>query len=188
MATEGGAGDPEELARLLAGAGRGERAAFRALYDRTAPKLLGVVLRIIRDRAVAEDVVQDAYLRIWQNAASYAPEAGQPMTWMASIARNRAIDVARRRREVLVGPTEDGEDWFALLADPRDREGDFLDADGLRRCLARVEEEQRRCIVLAYMEGWSREELAERFGRNVNTIKTWLHRGLASLRACLGAP
>jgi len=181
----GGPADPEELGALLVEVGRGDRAAFKALYDATAPKLFGLILRIVRDRAVAEEVLQDAFLRIWGNASTYSPGAGRPVTWLASIARHRAIDVVRRRTEVLLADGEDGEDWLARIMDPRNAEADLADRDALRSCLGRIEEEHARCLLLAYHEGYSREELATRFGRPVNTIKTWLHRSLAALRQCL---
>jgi len=173
------------LAALIAGVARQDRRAFKALYDATAPKLFGIVLRIVRDRAVAEEVLQDVFLRVWQNAATYAPEAGQPLTWLASVARYRAIDVVRRRREIAIGSSEEGDDWVESIVDLRDGEAELIDRDRLRHCLGRLEEAQRTCLVLAYCEGFSREELAARYGRPVNTIKTWLHRGLLSLRGCL---
>jgi RNA polymerase sigma factor (sigma-70 family) len=179
--------DSSQLADLIVRTGRGDRAAFRAVYDSTSSKLLGVILRIVKNRAGAEEILQDVYLRLWQNAASYVREAGPPMGWLVSIARNRAIDVIRQKTPDLMGPGEDGVDWFDKLAEPRDREADMLDVSALRHCLGQVDEEHRSCILLAYYEGWSREELAQRFDRPVNTIKTWLHRGLASLRTCLDA-
>lgn len=176
---------PVELARLIASVGRRDQDAFKSLYEVTAPKLLGIVLRIVRDRPVAEDVLQDAFLRIWHSATTYSPEAGQPMTWLASIARNRAIDFVRKRREVLARDNEDGTSWLADVPDPRDHEADYLGRDALRLCLGRLEESHRQCIMLAYCDGYSREELAARFNRPVNTIKTWLHRSLLVLRTCM---
>lgn len=177
-----------ELAALIARVAEGRQDALRALYDRTAPKLFGVILRIVRDRGAAEDVLQDAYLKVWQGAAGYTPEAGRPMAWLAAIARHRAIDQVRRKGEVPMPVSEDDdEDWLAGIADPRDSEAAFLDRDALLACLGRLEPAQRDCVVLAYCEGLSREELALRYDRPVNTVKTWLHRGLASLRGCLDA-
>jgi RNA polymerase sigma factor (sigma-70 family) len=138
------------LAALIAAVSGGDRRAFKALYDATAPKLFGVVLRIVRDRAVAEEVLQDVFLRVWQNAGSYAPDAGQPMTWLASIARYRAIDVVRQRREKPIGGGEDGEDWIAGIMDPHDGEAELIDRDRLRQSLARLDEAQRTCLLLAY--------------------------------------
>lgn len=177
--------DDATLLRLIAEIARGDDRALKALYDLTAPKLFGIILRIQRDRSAAEDVLQEVYLRVWQAAHTYAPEAGRPFPWLCAIARNRAIDVVRRKGEVQGPVSEDGEDWLERLADPHDSEGAILGRDALRACLGRLDTAQRDCLVLAYCEGYSREELAARYERPVNTIKTWLHRGLASLRGCL---
>ncbi len=178
--------DVAVLAELIARVAAGRQDALRALYERTAPKLFGLILRIVRDRGAAEDVLQDSYLRVWQHAGGYAPEAGRPMAWLAAIARHRAIDWVRRKGEVPMPASDDeDEDWLQRVADPRDREAEFLDRDALLACLDRLEPTQRDCVVRAYCEGLSREELAVRYDRPVNTVKTWLHRGLAVLRGCL---
>lgn len=179
---------PSDLAALIAAVARRDQAAFAALYGATSPKLLGVVLRIVRDRSLAEDVVQDAYLKVWSAAGSFSPEAGRPMTWLISIARHRAIDVIRRKTEAPLPEMEDGSDWLATVPEDRDRGAEYADIQGLRVCLERLDETQRRCFLQAYYEGFSREELAERYERPVNTIKTWLHRSAHTLRACLDGP
>lgn len=179
--------DDARLRQLLAGIGRGEASMLAELYDLTSPKLFGLILRIQRDRSLAEDVLQDVYLRVWQAAGSYAPDAGRPLPWLGAIARNRSIDSVRRRAMVEVqGPaSDDGEDWVARLIDPHDDAAAFLDRDALAACLDRLDPAHRDCVVLAYCEGRSREELARRHDRPVNTIKTWLHRSLAALKTCL---
>lgn len=174
-----------QLADLIAAAGGGDRSAFEALYAATSAKLFGVILRIIRERAAAEDVVQDVYLRIWRNAATYAPEAGAPMAWLNAIARNRAIDMLRRKSFAEPPALEDGHDWFERLAPMRDVEGEAADLSALRHCLGKIEEPARSCVLLAYYEGYSRDELAARFDKPTNTIKTWLRRSLLALRTCL---
>ncbi|MEA1833529.1 sigma-70 family RNA polymerase sigma factor [Methylobacterium durans] len=179
--------DDATLERLLDAVAARDEAALRDLYDLTAPKLLGVILRIQRDRSAAEDILQDVFLRIWQAASSYAPEMGRPLSWLCTIARNRAIDAVRRRTEIQGPVHEDEEDWLERLADPHDSEGAILSRDALMACLARLDPAHRDCVVLAYCEGFSREDLAERFARPVNTIKTWLHRALANLKGCLEA-
>jgi RNA polymerase sigma factor (sigma-70 family) len=176
-----------DLATLIAGTARRHDPAFAQLYASTAAKLLGVILRIVRDRAMAEDVLQEVFLRIWQNASTYAPESGRPMTWLIAIARYRAIDFIRQRRFETLPPNEDGSDPLDAIAEPRDRERDIIDTDRLRLCLGQLEAPQRRCVLEAYYEGYSREELASRFAMPVNTIKTWLHRGTQTLRTCLDA-
>lgn len=176
-----------DLARLLVAIADGDRAAFRRLYEATAPKLFGVVLRIIRTRAEAEDVLQDVYLKIWTKAGSYDAHAGSALGWMASVARNRAIDVVRSKAPVARAESDDGSDWLERVPDPRDAMAELADGDALRHCLQTLEGQARDLLVLAYCEGYSREELAARAGRPVNTIKTWLHRGLATLKSCLDA-
>jgi RNA polymerase sigma-70 factor (ECF subfamily) len=177
--------DQSELAKLLLAVAQADRAAFRRLYDKTAPKLFAIVLRIIRDRSLAEDILQDVFLRIWRNAGTFSPEAGLPMAWLSSIARNRTLDILRQKTFVPPNHAEDEPDWSALLADPRDIEADFGQIAALRHCLGEIDEPARTCVLLAYYEGYSREELAQRFDRPVNTIKTWLHRALAVLKTCL---
>jgi RNA polymerase sigma-70 factor (ECF subfamily) len=174
-----------DLADLVAASARGDRAAFRRLYEATSAKLLGIAFRILRDRQIAEDVVQDAFVKIWQNAGSYSPEAGRPMTWLITIVRNRAIDVVRARRESV---TQEGDDALERLADTagrHDAETSLVQADGLARCLGELETTQRDCFLRAYLDGHSREELSQAFAKPVNTIKTWLHRSANALRLCL---
>jgi CPA2 family monovalent cation:H+ antiporter-2 len=177
--------DQAELADLILAVADGDRGAYKQLYDRTAPKLFGIVLRMIRDRSLAEDILQDVFLRVWRNAGNFAPEAGGPMAWLSSIARNRTIDVLRQKSLVLPGHDDSETDWQQMIADPRDPEADFMDISALRHCLSEIDEPARGCVLLAYYEGYSRDELAVRFGRPVNTIKTWLHRSLLALKSCL---
>ena len=177
--------DKAELEGLLAAVAGRDRTAFRRLYDLTSPKLFATVLRIVKSRSTAEEVLQDVYLRIWQNAGSYVTSAGPPRAWLNSIARNRAIDVLRQKSFASATSAEDGSDWYERVSEDRDREADMVNNASLRRCLAAIDEQARACILLAYYEGYTREELAQRYDRPVNTIKTWLHRNLASLRDCL---
>ena len=176
-----------DLDALIEATGRGDRAAFRALYDETSARLFGVVLRIVRDRGVAEDVLQETYLKVWQKAEIFDPAAGRPITWLATIARNRAIDRVRSKDIVrrAAGQDDDDEDVLARLADPGG--ADPVLRESLRVCLERLEPQARQCVVLAYCSGYSREELAARFGRPVNTIKTLLHRSLKTLLGCMDA-
>jgi RNA polymerase sigma-70 factor (ECF subfamily) len=177
--------EDDDIAALLAATAEGDRTAFRRLYERTAPKLLGVILRMRVERGTAEDILQDVFLRVWTRAATYSAEAGPPLGWLVAIARYRTIDHLRRRVPESVQPDEDGSDPLERVADPVDLAGLLDDRDALRRCLGGLDAVSQDCIVLAYAEGWSREELGRRHGRPANTIKTWLHRGLAALRHCL---
>ena len=180
--------DGAELAKLIAGVARADRAAFRHLYDTAGPKLFAVVLRILRNRTLAEDTLQDVFLRIWQNAGSFSADAGPAMGWLTSIARNRSIDVLRQKVPITIGSTSDDDtNWFERIAEPGDREADMLNVSALRHCLGQLDEPARSCVLLAYYEGYSREELAVRYERPVNTVKTWLHRSLIMLKNCLDA-
>ena len=175
----------QELARLLAASAEGDRAAFAQLYQSTSAKLYGVSLRILRRSDLAEEAVQDAYVRIWRRAADYDPARASAIAWMSAIARNRALDVARLKRETSL---DDAPDQAEVALDAPTPEAEAELADELRRlsaCLAELDEERRGAVLLAYRSGWSREELSERYGRPVATIKTWLRRSLMSLRACL---
>jgi len=175
----------ETLENLLGATANGDRDAFRTLYDRSSAKLFGVVLRILKNRQKAEDVLQDVYLKIWQKAGSYDPVQGRPITWMATIARNRAIDIIRASRpEQTIDEPGDEEEIFKLGG--QDAENvDVAELESLRFCLGEMKEDDRNYVLLAYYEGYSREELAERFDSPVGTIKTRLRRGLLALRSCL---
>jgi RNA polymerase sigma-70 factor (ECF subfamily) len=176
---------PAQLGDLIARMSSGDRAAFEDIYAATSPKLFGVVLRIIRQRELAEEVLQEAFIRIWRNAARYDAEKAAPMTWMASIARNRAIDEVRRRGLDLV----DDPDAAALVRDPGPSPADAAalgeSVRALSHCLEELESPRGEMVRLAYLEGYSREALADRFDQPVGTVKTWLRRSLMLLRDCL---
>jgi RNA polymerase sigma-70 factor (ECF subfamily) len=176
-----------DLAKLIIAIGKGDHAAFEALYAATSPKLLALLVRLVPTRAIAEEILQDVYVRVWTNAGRYTPVEGAAFAWLASIARHRAIDVVRLKTPVTLAPNEDGSDWLDRITDPTNYEAKMLDGDALHFCLDKLEEQSRDLILLAYYEGYSREELATRYDKPVNTIKTWLHRGLAALTTCLKA-
>ena len=180
---EGRAAGSGDLAGLLDATARGDRAAFRALYDATAAKLFGIVLRITGNRAVAEEVLQNAYVKIWQNADRFSPVAGRPMTWLCALARHTAIDHLRSERTGRQLSVDLDDEAIARLPAPTASGG--ADSDSLRTCLDQLGADARNCVVLAYCWGFSRDELAARFDRPVNTIKTLLHRSLKALSVCL---
>ena len=174
------------LLQLLAEAARGNKSAFARLYGLTHAKLLGVGLRILRDRALAEDVLQESYLKVWRHAASYDPSIASPMTWMATIVRHGAIDALRKRQiEAFAGDDE------ALAAIPSN-DPDPVEEMHLARlrpealaAFARLPEDKRRLIMLAYLRDRSRHELSVRLGIPANTIKTHLRRALLEMRATM---
>ena len=178
--SSGGRDDLTHLLRRIAAA---DATAFAVLYKQTSSDLYGVVARIANRGDVAADCLQETYVRIWRKAYEFDPLKGSPLAWMATIARNCALDEVRR-----VGPASLEDMDFEPAAqnvDPlavRER-SERLSA--LVDCLKALDEEKRAVVLLAYYRGLSRETLAKRFGRPVPTIKTWLHRSLAQLRDCL---
>lgn len=176
--------DPDRLAALIAATARHDQAAFAELYDATRRKLFGIALTVLHRRDLAEDVVQEAYLRIWRHAARFDPERGAAITWMATIVRNLAIDVKR-------SPAAEATDDDALTVIPFNGRSalDEIEANDNHRRLNEVmktlDPMKRKLVVAAYINGDSREELSERFGAPVNTIKTWLRRAVLDIRAGL---
>jgi RNA polymerase sigma-70 factor (ECF subfamily) len=194
MTTRGGApgerapaGAGDDVTGLLIRIAARDAAAFSSLYQQTNAKLYGVVARILTRGDVAADVLQEAYVRIWEKAGDFDPVRGSALAWMATIARNRALDEVRRVRPVSL---EDQPEGFEPAADEIDPLAARERSEGLAalvECLKALDEEKRAIVLLAYYRGASREALAKRFGRPVPTIKTWLHRSLAQLRDCLAS-
>ena len=176
---------PAELADLLRRVAARDSAAFATLYNQTRAKLYGVVARILTRGDLSGEVLQEVFVRIWEKAADYDVDKGSPIAWMATIARNRALDEVRRVRPVSLEDMPEGFEPAAEEVDPlgaRDR-SERLGA--LMECLKALDEEKREAVLLAYYRGFSREALARRMQRPVPTVKTWLRRGLAQLRDCL---
>jgi len=182
------------LTDLLHATAQGRQAAFQELYRLVSPQLFAVLLRILKRRDLAEEALQDALLSVWRNAASYTAEKGAPMTWLLSICRYRALDsLRRRRREVSLGPildqAEDGQDALSGLAGET-AETNFLskaEERALEDCMQRLNDGQRRSIRLAYVDGCTHEEIAASLKSPVGTVKSWVRRGLESLKRCLEA-
>lgn len=174
-----------DISLLLARVAGGDRQAFADLYQATAPKLYGIILRILRRRDEADEVAQDVYVKIWQRAGDFDPARASPITWMATIARNRALDEVRRSRIATVSD----EAALERAPDPaRSALGTVEAGEELRRlegCLDALDEQRGAMVRLAYLDGLSRQDLAERFGQPVGTVKTWLHRSLKQLKDCL---
>lgn len=176
----------QDLVGLLQRVSLKERAAFSQLYAATSSKLYGIVLRILVRRDLADEVLQEVYVKIWERAGDFDPGRASPITWMATIARNRALDEARRVKPVSL---EDMPAGFDVVSDaPLALEILTQSEDGRRLfdCLQTLEAEKREVVVQAYLHGLSREDLGKRFSRPVPTIKTWLHRSLSQLKECIG--
>lgn len=171
------------LADLLVACGRGDRVAFRHLYDLQSPRLYAIALRLTRQAALASDAVQEAFINVWRNAHRFDPQRGPAEAWLLGLVRFRAIDLLRRTaREVsgeeLPEPIDETPDVLARL-------GAEQDATRLRACLEALPEDRRRLIVMSFMDGLSHTDLAVRTGAPLGSIKAWIRRGLTSLRGCL---
>lgn len=161
-----------------------DRRAFEALYSATSAKLFGIVLRVLKDRAAAEEVLQDVYLRLWQGGAeTFATGKASPISWLATIARNRAIDRLRRTKpsrplEDVPEPIEPslGPEGLAVAASERAQ---------IHACLAELEPDKASAVRGAYLDGDTYADLATRFDVPLNTMRTWLRRSLMSLKDCL---
>ena len=186
-----------EIAALLSRVALGERAAFTALYDSTASHLLGVILRITRNRELSQDILQEVYISVWRAASDFDARLSQPLTWLSSIARNRAIDGLRRRQtqptllSTHVASHDDSEDHDMLQDFISDDPGplDLLqrsaDARALRGCLQRLSGPQQQAMALAFYQGQAYSEVAEHLSQPLGTVKSWVRRGLAALKTCL---
>ena len=186
------------LAEALSRVALGDRAAFAALYKLASAHLFGVILRINPDRAQAEDLLQDIFVNIWRAAQGFDAARAQPMTWLTSIARNKAIDSLRRRKtEVSTVSThvpgidgEDDTDRLAALpsgdAGPLELLLQAAQMQQVTHCVGELSAEQQQCVALAYYQGLSHSEVAEHLTQPLGTVKSWVRRALIALKDCLG--
>ena len=135
---------------------------------------------------MAEEVMQEVYAKIWDRAGDFDVNRASPISWMAAIARNRALDEARKRSPLSLEDMPEGYEPAAESGHPLDGQERSEALRALLGCLASLDKEKREIVLLAYYRGLSREALAQRYNHPVATIKTWLHRSLVQLRACLG--
>jgi len=171
---------------LVALAARSEQSALAELYDRYGRTAYGLALRILRDQALAEDAVQEAFLGVWRTASRFVPERGRASTWILTLVHRRAVDAVRReqrRRAVSLDraaePSVDGVEEDAWLRFQRER---------VQAALSRLPDAQREALELAYYGGFSQSELAERLGQPLGTIKSRMFGGLSRMRDLLGEP
>jgi len=172
-----------ELTELLRRCADADRAAFRRLYELQSPRLYGVALRITRQPALAADAVHDALLQVWQNARRFDTSRGNPEAWLLSLVRYRALDITRRGSRELSG---------LELPDAMDDDPDPLaqligsaEGEALRRCLQTLPTDRRRLVVMAFIDGLTHSELAQRLDQPLGTIKSWIRRALLNLKRCL---
>ena len=176
---------PADLVELLRRVTRKDKVAFAALYSATSAKLYGIILRILSRRDLADEILQEVFVTIWQHAGDFDPGRASPVSWMAAIARNRALDEVRRQRPLALDDMPEAlqvADAGLLASDIVEQSDEFR---RLEKCLGSLDIEKRDIVKLAYLGGWSREQLATRYRQPVPTIKNWLRRSLMQLKDCL---
>ena len=175
------------LSRALARVAQQDADALRYVYRHTSAKLFGVCLRILHDRQEAEDVLQDVYLTVWRKAGGFDPERASPITWLAVLTRNRAIDRLRARGDRVVADVTEAE----ALADPAPLASALIETDEdharLAACLEQLDPRHAGAVRTAFFEGVTYEALSQRLAMPLGTLKSWIRRSLISLRACLEA-
>ncbi|TMV13225.1 sigma-70 family RNA polymerase sigma factor [Arenibacterium halophilum] len=175
--------DTAKLEDWIARVALGDRVAFSRLYDATSAKLFGVCLRILNNRASAEDALQESFMKVWRNADRYRSNGMSPMTWLITIARNTAIDRLRRRRAA------GSDDVIEHVADsaptPEANAVARSEAERIVACLRELDDTRAAAVRGAYLEGLSYAELADKLSVPLNTVRTWLRRSLIALQACM---
>lgn len=174
----------DDVECMILAVAEGDRNAFLSLYDATSAKLFGVCLRVLNDRADAEDVLQEVFVKVWRNAERYTANGLSPMTWLITVARNASIDRLRTRK----APTEDTDVAEAMPATGPTPEAAAIAASEAKRiaeCLGELEDDRAAAVRGAYLDGRTYQELADRFDVPLNTMRTWLRRSLQKLKECM---
>ena len=181
-----------ELIDLLAQCKLGDQKAFSILYQKTSSRLNGIAYRITRQADSANEVLQEAFIQIWQNRDSFQPDKGKAFTWLASIVRYRAYDKLRydKRRHQNDHVEFNESDSSEMNLDDINQHSQSMglgnhNEQALNNCLSKLEKKQSQSILMAYMYGYSRDDISNYFNTPVNTIKSWIRRGLGRLQLCL---
>jgi RNA polymerase sigma-70 factor (ECF subfamily) len=170
------------LAELMHRCARGDQGAFRELYALASPQLLALLVRMLRRRDLAEEVLQEAFVSAWRNAADYDASRGRVMTWLVTIARNRALDELRRHQRAALVP---GVDLDQLPDEAAEESYGPAESRALAACLDALPDGQRRSVQLAYIDGLSQDEIARALRAPLGTVKSWVRRGLSALKRCI---
>jgi RNA polymerase sigma-70 factor (ECF subfamily) len=171
-----------QLSAALARCATGEHAALRVIYDLEAAQMVGVARRMLRRQDLAEEAVQDAFMRIWRSARSFDPQKGAARSWLYAILRNSALTILRDEAR-FIGDEEASIEAVPMTESALSR---LPETSTLRRCLERLEPARRAVVVLAYVHGLSHGELAGKLGVPLGTVKSWVRRSLLSLQECMG--
>jgi RNA polymerase sigma-70 factor (ECF subfamily) len=175
----------QEIAELIGRVSLRDRTAFRTLYERTNAKLFGVTLRILKNRAEAEEALQDVFVKVWQRADRYVAGQTSPISWLVAVARNHCLDILRARRPAAATLDDVALKVSDALPDPEAQTASRAEAARIEVCLEQLEDDRAEAVRGAYLDGFSYLELAERHNVPLNTMRTWLRRSLLKLRDCL---
>lgn len=177
--------DKAQLIDLLQKIAQADETAYRQFYEFTSPRIYGITLRMLKRRDWAEDVTQEAYVRVWYHAGEYHNGRGAPLTWLISIARNLAIDKLRSQAVRDADDTQEPDALMSALPGPFNASMDTQTQLLLQGCMGELSEAQRTSIFLSFFEGLSHQQITTRLGEPLGTIKSRVRRGLQSLRRCL---
>lgn len=176
--------DTDDIENAIVRVSLGDRAAFNALYDATSAKLFGVCLRVLGDRAEAEDTLQDVFVKVWNKADRYNANGYSPMTWLITLARNTAVDRLRARKAGNVD-IDDVHDLADASPTPEAEAIASSERKRLNDCFKQLEPDRSDAVRRAYLDGYSYKDLAARYDVPLNTMRTWLRRSLLTLKDCL---
>lgn len=181
----------EDLARLLAQVALRDRRAFEQVYQATCAHLLGVAFRILNQRERAEEVLQEAFMNVWHNAAGFNAAVASPMTWLINIVRNKAIDMLRSGKTERASTVALDDEAYEIAADDAQQPQQLLDESlaklKIDGCMAELGASQRQALALAYYRGMVHTEIAAALNAPLGTVKAWVRRGLDKLKGCLEA-
>lgn len=177
--------DSLNYTEALRACARGEKSGLRRIYEHDATRMFALVLRIVRQRAVAEDVLHDVFIRIWERAEQFDPSRGDGRAWAFTIARNCALTSLRTDRRLTSADAETTEEVPDSSDDPQASLLRLSETSALRRCLEGLDHNRRLCILLAFQDGFTHNQIAKRLEVPLGTAKAWIRRGLLSLRECL---
>ncbi|MEH6628836.1 MAG: sigma-70 family RNA polymerase sigma factor [Motiliproteus sp.] len=189
MRTPDTSSDPhQKIENYLRGCAQGKHQDLKKLYELTSANLFSISLRILNDRALAEDCLQQVFIKVWNHAGRYDASKAKGRTWLNTIARNQALDMLRRNKH---NDKHDGDDALEYVEDQsasqEQQVSSWQDSQQLHRCLEQIPEQQRLCLELAYFEGLTHQGLSERIETSLGTVKTWIRRGLARLQTCMNS-
>lgn len=164
-----------------------DKDAFKQLYEQTSPRLYSLALGILKNKGMAEDMLQESYLKVWNSAKTYHPGKGKAITWMATVTRNKCLDKLRslKSRPQETETVYEGAEFATVALEPDQLSTVDQGIGQLMKCLDELQVEQKECILLSYYQGYTHQELSEKMEKPLGTIKAWIRRGLEKIRVCM---